>query len=233
MVDSSPSELEVARDIALAMLAQTGIGAWKDANAATLNRIGISAAYLTVLLKTNLGLPGTNDMAITAVFRTQSGTAKTLASSGGTVAITLTSLGNGSMRQAATLDLGETRAALYRLDVAYELAATPTAGNAINHFVAWSDSSGASQANTSGSDAAYSGYSSNAAASVKELDFLGAHICTAQATSTVQKSFVGVFSPKGRYLNLVVDNESGAAFHSSATNCIITLTPIEDTSEPS
>jgi hypothetical protein len=57
---------------------------------------------------------------------------------------------------------------------------------------------------------------------------LGAHICTAQATSTVQKAFSGVFFPKGRYMNLVVDNRSGAAFHSSDTNQVITLTPLEE-----
>lgn len=170
-------------------------------------------------------------MAITATFRTQSGTAKTIKSSGGDAAITLTSLANGSFRQAATLDLGATRAALYRVDTAFELAATPTAGAAINLYGSWQNSTGAGQANTSGSDAAYTGYSSNAADSVKQLEFLGAHICTVQATATVQSALVGVIAPKGRHLNLVVENASGAAFHSSATNCVITLTPIEDVAE--
>jgi hypothetical protein len=38
-----------------------------------------------------------------------------------------------------------------------------------------------------------------------------------------------VIFPKGRYLNLVVDNRSGAAFHSTDSNQFITLTPLEET----
>jgi hypothetical protein len=82
--------------------------------------------------------------------------------------------------------------------------------------------------NTSGSDAAYTGYSNNIDAAAKHLEFLGAFVCTAQATSTVQKSNVGIIFPKGRYLNLVVDNRSGAAFHTSDSNCVITLTPLDE-----
>jgi len=54
-------------------------------------------------------------------------------------------------------------------------------------------------------------------------------VCTAQTTSTVQRSLVGVIFPKGRWLNLVVVNRSGAAFHSSDSNCVITLIPLEET----
>lgn len=172
-------------------------------------------------------------MAVTAVFRTQSGAALTVKNSGGSAAITLASLANGSMRQAATLDLGATRARCYRIDATFEIAATPTAGNVINLFGSWQNATGAGQANTTGTDAAYSGYSSNDDASVRQLEFLGCHVCTTQTTSTVQSSFIGVIYPKARYLNLVVDNESGAALHSTNTNQSITLTPIEDTSEPS
>jgi hypothetical protein len=44
----------------------------------------------------------------------------------------------------------------------------------------------------------------------------------------VQKALAGIFFPKGRYLNLVVENRSGAAFHSTDTNQVITLTPLEE-----
>jgi hypothetical protein len=47
----------------------------------------------------------------------------------------------------------------------------------------------------------------------------------------VQKSLVGIIFPKGRYLNLVVDNRSGAAFHNTDTNQVITLTPLEESIE--
>lgn len=173
-------------------------------------------------------------MAITAVFRQQTGTSKTVKSSSGDAAITLASLATASYRQSGTLDLGATRARAYRVDCDFELAATPTAGATVNLFGSWQNSTGAGGANTTGSDAAYTGYSSNASASVKQLEFLGSHVCTTQATSTVQKSRPAcVVCPKARYLNLVVDNESGAAFHSSDSNSVITFTPIEDTSESS
>lgn len=172
-------------------------------------------------------------MAVTAVFRTQSGTAKTIKSSGGDAAITLASLANGSYQQSATLDLGATRARAYRVDFEGEFVATPTAGNTVDLYGSWGNATGAGRGNTSGSDASYTGYSSDAAASVKELEFLGSHVCVARATTTVQKSNVGVIFPKGRYLNLVLLNGAGSAFHSSDSNCCVILTPIEDVSEPS
>lgn len=160
------------------------------------------------------------------------GTAKVIRNSGGDAAITLASLANGNgtstgARQSASLNLGSSWARAWRLETEFELAATPTAGNAINLFASWNTSTGAGDANTSGSDAAYTGYSNNIDASTRQLEFLGAHICTAQATTTVQKSLVGIIFPKGQYLNLVVDNRSGAAFHSTDTNQRIVLTPLD------
>jgi hypothetical protein len=167
-------------------------------------------------------------MALPDYFKVEPGTAKTLKSSGGTVAITLTSVANAAARQGATLDMGANWARLWRMEAEYELAATPTAGNVISHHGSWQDATGAGQANTSGSDAAYSGYSSNIDASIKQLDHLGDFVCTAQATATVQKGLIGIVMPKGRYLNLVVYNNAGSAFHSSATNIVIRLTPLEE-----
>ena len=175
-------------------------------------------------------------MALPDFFKVSEGTAKTIKNSGGTAAITLASLANGNGtsaggRQSASLDMGANWAQRWRLECDFELAATPTAGNTINLFASWNTATGAGDANTSGSDAAYTGYSNNIDAATKQLEFLGSHICTAQATSTVQKSLVGVIFPKGRWLNLVVDNRSGAAFHSTDTNQVITLTPLEESIE--
>lgn len=175
-------------------------------------------------------------MAVTAVGRQQSGTAKTIKSSGGDATITLTSVANNAARQAAKLDLGATRAAAYNVSADFEIAATPTAGATIELWWAPSSSATAGTSNPGGiggTDSAYSGYSSNLAASVVQLQFIGNFVCTAQATSTVQKAFVGVLCPTMRYGTLVVYNKSGAALHSAATNMQIVLTPIEDTSEPS
>lgn len=186
----------------------------------------------------DLELIGEIDMAVTAVFRTQSGTAKTIKNSGGDSAITLASLANGNGtsaggRQAVTLDLGATRARAYRAEATFEIAATPTAGAVINVYASVGNATGAGKGGTSGTDAAYTGYANNIDAAAKHLDYVGSLVCTADATATVQKGVVGTLYPKGRYVNIVVDNRSGAAFHNTETNQAITLTPIEDTSEPS
>lgn len=224
--------LQLRRDIYLALVAKSGVREWD-------NPESNQALWLAALDAAD-GLLGIIDeelnMALPDYFKVSEGTAKTIRNSGGTAAITLASLANGNGtsaggRQAATLDMGANWAQRWRLECNFELAATPTAGNAVNLFGSWNTSTGAGDGNTSGSDAAYTGYSNNIDAATKQLEFLGAHICTAQATATVQKSLVGVIFPKGRYLNLVVDNRSGAAFHSTDTNQVITFTPLEESIE--
>ena len=225
--------LQLRRDIYLALIAKSGVREWEEPPE-------IRAAIWIAAIDAADGLLGITDeesnMALPDYFKVSEGTAKTIRNSGGTAAITLASLANGNGtsaggRQAATLDMGANWAQRWRLECNFELAATPTAGNAVNLFGSWNTSTGAGDGNTSGSDAAYTGYSNNIDAATKQLEFLGAHICTAQATATVQRSLVGVVFPKGRYLNLVVDNRSGAAFHSTDTNQVITFTPLEESIE--
>lgn len=214
--------MSYAGEIVLELLRKSGVREWQDADA--------RAAIIAAAIEIAEGI----DMALPDYIRVTPGTAKTIRSSGGDAAITLASLANGNgtstgARQAVTLDLGANWAQRWRIDTAFELAATPTAGNAVNLYGSFLGSTGAGNANTSGTDAAYTGYSNNIDTAAKQLVFLGAHICTTQITATVQKSNVGIFFPTGRYLNLVVDNRSGAAFHSSDSNCVITLTPLDDT----
>lgn len=228
--------LQLRRDIYLAFVAKSGVREWDQTPE-------VRAAIVLTAIDAADGLLGFTSeideesaMALPDIFKVSEGTAKTIKNSGGTAAITLASLANGNGtsaggRQAATLDLGANWAQRWRLECNFELAATPTASNAINLFASWNTATGAGDGNTSGSDAAYTGYSNNIDAATKQLEFLGSHICTAQATATVQKSLVGVIFPKGRYLNLVVDNRSGAAFHSTDTNQVITLTPLEESIE--
>ena len=64
--------------------------------------------------------------------------------------------------------------------------------------------------------------------SVKQLDPIGVFCCTNDATTTVQISEIGIFTPKARYGCLVVRNESGAAIHSDDVECHIVLAPLED-----
>lgn len=173
-------------------------------------------------------------MAVTSTFRQQVGTSKTVKSSGGDATITLTSVANAAYRESTKLDLGATFAQGYAVCLDVEIAATPTAGNTIDVWANPSSSATAGTDNrggTAGADQAYTGYSSNAAASVKQLQFIGSGVCTAQATATVQKMFVGVWYPTQRYNSFVILNGSGAALHSSATNMVLTLAPLEGTAE--
>lgn len=145
------------------------------------------------------------------------------------VQLDLTSLGNTAARQSAKVDLGANRAEVYAIRAAFELAATPTARRVIELYWAPSVSAvagTANAANVSGSDSAYSGYSSNLADSVNQLDRIGTFVCTAQATGTVQIAECGIFSPTGRYGSLIVKNESGAAFHSDAAESHVVFDPI-------
>ena len=145
--------------------------------------------------------------------------------------VDLTSLGNNLARQTAKFDFGATWDPIWTLDAALEFAATPTAGNSVLFYLAPSDSSTAGNNNpggVSGSDSSYTGYSSNLDDSLKQLNFLGQFICTAQATSTVQiQMSVADFMPTKRYGSLVIVNQSGAAFHSDMVETAIRLAPIE------
>lgn len=147
------------------------------------------------------------------------------------VQLDLTSVANAAGRQSAKVDLGARRAPAYHVMAAFEIAATPTAGNLIELY--WAPSPDATAANgnpggVSGSDAAYAGYSANLAASVKQLQFIGAFVCTAQATGTIQVGVVGTFSPAERYGTLVVVNNSGAAMHNDAVEIHVVFDPVID-----
>lgn len=217
---------QMAERVALQLILKSGVREWSDAD----TRLLIADAALEIAARI-LGLDGELDVTLPDFVRATAGTPKTLKSSSGDAAITLASLANGNgtstgARQSATLDLGASWDRDWVMTCEYELAATPTAGNTINHYASFYGTTNAGLGNTSGSDASYTGYSNNIDAAAKHLEFIGSFICTAQATSTVQKGLVGVFRPKGRYMNLVVDNRSGAAFHSSDSNCVIRLTPL-------
>jgi len=144
------------------------------------------------------------------------------------VAIQLASVANNAARQSAKADLGANRYELYEVWAAFELAATPTAGNVIELWWAPSPSGTAGTANpggVSGTNAAYTGYSSNLDASIKQLQYIGDFVCTAQATATVQVARVGLLRPRHRYGSLVVYNKSGAAFHSDDVECNVVFYP--------
>lgn len=222
---------KIATTIAVELIRKSGVREWANPEArAAIIATALEFAYA---FDNFPGYPG-GPMAITATFRNQIGTAKTWKSSGGDAAITLASLANGSYRQGAKLDLGATFAAAYAVFLDTEHAATPTAGNSCDVWMAPSSSATAGTdngGNVSGTDAAYSGYSSDAANSVPQLQFIGSMFMAARATTTVQKGFVGIYRPTQRYVSPVILNGAGSAFHSSDSNCQLRLVPLEGTAE--
>jgi hypothetical protein len=145
------------------------------------------------------------------------------------VQLSTASLANGSYRQSAKFDFGENWATEYQCRGAFELAATPTAGRTINCFLAYSQSATAgtgNSGNASGSDAAYTGYSSNAAAAVLQLHQISAFVVTGQAAATVQEIEGWTFAPRGRYACLIVQNDVGSAFDSDDIQTHIVLNPV-------
>lgn len=139
------------------------------------------------------------------------------------------SVANDAYRQSTKADLGAVRASRYACRAAIEFAATPVAGETVE--VWWAPSASATAGtgnpgNASGADAAYTGYSSNADASIKQCVFIGTMIVTAQATATVQIAEVGILEPTERYGSLIVANRSDAAIHSDAVEINIVLDPM-------
>ena len=141
----------------------------------------------------------------------------------------MASVANAAGRQSAKFDFGAKWAQAYAIRTCLEMAATPTAGNLIELYFGFShDSTPANDnpANLTGVDAAYAGYSSNLAASVKQLYGPFFHTCTVQVAGTEQVGHAGVVYPQGRYGMLALVNNSGAAFHTDDVECHIVLDPI-------
>lgn len=219
---------EIAVQIAIELIRKSGVREALDV--LTAERISITSAYMAEQIIEALGL-GEEDMATLFTLKGFTGTPLVVRSSGGDFAIALASVANSNntstgARQSQTIDLGAEWDQSFMIETEFELAATPTAGNAINIHGSFNTATGAGKANTSGSDAAYTGYSNNISDALRQIELLGVHVCTSQATATVQKCDAGTFRARGRYLNLVVHNQSGAAFHSSDTNCLIRLIPV-------
>jgi hypothetical protein len=142
--------------------------------------------------------------------------------------ITLTSLASGAARQSAKFDLTANRGDLIGVRVGLHFTSAPTAGQTVDFYLGLSHSATAGTGNSgglSGSDAAYSGYSSNLDNSLKHLIFLGSHICTVQ--TTVQISEIGIFIPEQRYAMLVVDNNTSVSLGATAANNGIRFTPLK------
>jgi hypothetical protein len=142
------------------------------------------------------------------------------------VQLDLEGLADSAYRQGAKMDFSVDGASNELVDfctvtAALELAATPTDGDVVYLYMAWSNSGTAAQANpagASGSDAAYTGYSTDADDAIKQADLVATLVVVdSWLTPNVQIIDGGSFVPRARYGCPIVRNESGAAFASTDT----------------
>lgn len=149
-----------------------------------------------------------------------------------TVQIDLTSLGANAYRQSDKFDFGANRAPSYFVMAALEFLTTPVAGEVVNFYLAYSPSTTAAVANpgnVSGVDGAYTGYSSNPADAIQQTEYIGSFIATVQATTTIVKAHIGVFTPRMRYASLIVhNNTAGDAFVADAVEMSVLISPNEE-----
>ena len=145
--------------------------------------------------------------------------------------IDLTSLANGAARQGAKGDLGATRPRRYAVHVWIEMDVAPASGATVDVYWAASAHATAATENPggcSGSDAAYTGTAGDSLDdSLKQLDFIGSCILTADAATVVQR-FTFVYSPPLRYGMPVIDNNGGQAFEGDAIEMAFKMIPIVD-----
>ena len=143
----------------------------------------------------------------------------------------LTALANTEARQGAKFDFGATRAPRYNVMASFEVDFAPASGTTISLYLAPSIEVTAGDSNpggVSGVDGAYTGTAGDSIAdSLKQLDFIGDVICTADADPVMQtQSFV--YAPHTRWGSVVVLNESGQALVGDATHHFIIFEPIVD-----
>lgn len=147
--------------------------------------------------------------------------------------LTLSALADAAGRQSDKVDLGATRARAYECLMAVDFTGeTPTAGERVGVY--WAPSTSGTQgtgnvAGNSGADAAAPGGALGSITLAEFLDqciFIGSLIVHDGAV--VQNGFVGILAPPGRYGQIVVVNESGAAFEADNVEMGVFLNPIVD-----
>jgi len=145
------------------------------------------------------------------------------------VAFDLTSVATTAAEASAKADLGATRAPEYAVHAAIEMAVAPVTGTTFDFYWAPSGLATAGAGNpgyVSGASETYTGTPGTLAEGLKQLVFIGSMVMGADATTTIQMAFIGVFRPQMRYGCLVVVNNTAQATHSDVVEQAVSFTPI-------
>lgn len=156
------------------------------------------------------------------------GTAVTWTSSGGTKAITLTSLANGAMREGAKsatlIDGAKGLPELCVFTLEAKVGSAATAGREISLFVGSSPSGTVGTGNPAGltgADAAVS----NPTEKTPQLTLVGSLVLSNALGTGLQRSQELRYRPLQPFVVPVVYNDSGQAMGSTGTDHVITMTP--------
>lgn len=155
------------------------------------------------------------------------GSALTWKSSGGTYALTCTSVTNGNGRQGAKGDLGQYRARRWLVEFTSSVGSAATAGNEIELYWAPSTSATAGTDNPGGLSGTDATFNTTPDEYKLQLIFLGSLILSNNAGTAIQKQYF-FFEPPARYGSPAVVNKSGQTLGSTAGDHTVTLTPILD-----
>ena len=118
----------------------------------------------------------------------------------------------------------------YAVRVGIELDVAPTVGEQVEFFWSASFSATAGTGNDGGCSGADGAYKAGEEDEWKrQLIFIGALVCTADAATTVQRETINLyFSPPARYGQIVVVNKAGQAFEGDAVEMYVAFEPVVD-----
>lgn len=166
-------------------------------------------------------------MSVSNYFLREAGTPITWKSSGGTYALTCTSVTNGNGRQGAKGDLGAHWAGLFDVLFTSSVGSAATAGNEIELWWAPSDSATAGTDNPGGVSGTDTTFNTTPDEYKQQLIFIGSLVLSNNAGTAVQKQWFQ-FSPPTEYGSPVVVNKSGQTLGGTAADHTVTLTPVVD-----
>ena len=157
--------------------------------------------------------------------------AVTWKNTGGTYALTLTSLATNAAREGAKGDLGAVHAARYACRFEWEMTTAAVAGAIIEVWWSSSTSATAGTDNTggvvvTGADAAWAP-TGGVDDCKPALQFVGAAVCS-DTTNTNRQRAEFIFFPPQRYGAPIIVNKTTQSLSATAANSFLSLIPLED-----
>ena len=175
-------------------------------------------------------------MALPDYIRAAQGTAIVWGESGAsgvTNTLTVEGLANGAARMGASADLGASWVRRYAVYLVVETGTAPTAGATFDLYLVTSRDGSQWPAKVTGSDASYTLGTSDA--NLKQAGPpVVSLIATADANTTLVQAPV-IWTPRGRYVAPILDNNSGQAIRDEVTatnnDTRVILVPLTDSVE--